>query len=166
MKHETMVTLGFIFLLFLIYCCPYFMWFFVGIEILWEVITQLRQPIRRDSPSASPIDPLEAQTALFMYTKAEYLKSKEWQNKRKAVLKRDNYTCQNCKATGVPLHVHHKSGYDLIPNEPLSCLVTLCADCHKAEHDRHGYPKTYIDYMNWGYPSKNSKNVHLEPLNI
>lgn len=95
-----------------------------------------------------PINPLKR----FLDTKASYLKSSTWKTKRLQVLKRDNYTCQSCEATGVILHVHHMRDYKLIPNEPISSLVTLCASCHTQQHQFYGYPQTLADYYNWNAP--------------
>ena len=63
----------------------------------------------------------------------EYLKSEAWKRKRYVVLKRDNWTCQEC---GVPAtQVHHKKYAKYkIGKEPIKWLVSLCADCHKKEH--------------------------------
>lgn len=56
-------------------------------------------------------------------------------NTRQYVLKRDNYTCQCCKAhgKGVKLHVHHKESRQTGGNAPNN-LITLCEDCHKKIH--------------------------------
>jgi len=86
----------------------------------------------------------------FMMMKRDYLSSSVWDKKRKAVLSRDNYTCQHCGTTGLALDIHHIRGYNLIPNEPLSCLVAICRSCHTEEHDLRGYPQTYQEYMTWG----------------
>ena len=104
------------------------------------------------------IDHAKNQLTMFMWRKAEYLSSKEWKLKRIQVKDRDNYACQICGSTKV-LHVHHMSGYDLIPNEPISCLITLCNVCHKDQHDKIGYPKTYSDYMKFNHPIK-PNNIH------
>ena len=93
---------------------------------------------------------------LFMWKKAEYLSSKEWKTKRIQVKERDNHSCQNCGSTK-DLHVHHMSGYNLIPNEPISCLITLCNVCHKSEHEKVGYPKTYSDYMTFNHQFRKDK---------
>ena len=53
----------------------------------------------------------------------EYLKSEAWKRKRYVVLKRDNWTCQEC---GVPA--------TQIGKEPIKWLVSLCAECHKKKH--------------------------------
>ena len=63
----------------------------------------------------------------------KYLKSDDWKRKRYVVLKRDNWTCQEC---GVPAtQVHHKkyAKYQ-IGKEPIKWLVSLCAECHKKKH--------------------------------
>lgn len=60
----------------------------------------------------------------------EYLRSKEWKNKRQMVLNRDSFICQGClskKAT----QVHHLS-YAHVGNEPLFELVSLCENCHNS----------------------------------
>lgn len=62
----------------------------------------------------------------------EYLRSPEWQVKREAVLRRDDYKCQICNDTE-RLHVHHLT-YKRKFNEPLYDLVTLCETCHKIAH--------------------------------
>ena len=84
----------------------------------------------------------------FMFVKAKYLRSDEWAHKRSLVLLRDNNQCKKCGSTS-GLAVHHLSGYNLIPKEPITCLVTLCSKCHQKQHDKFGYPQTYKEYMNW-----------------
>jgi 5-methylcytosine-specific restriction endonuclease McrA len=61
-----------------------------------------------------------------------YLKSPEWKAKRKQVLKRDNYICQECGDRA--WQVHHKT-YKRIFNERLSDLISLCEDCHREIHN-------------------------------
>lgn len=104
------------------------------------------------------IDHDQNQLTSFMWRKAEYLTSKEWKLKRIQVKDRDNHACQVCGSTN-DLHVHHMSGYNLIPNEPISCLITLCNVCHKDQHNKIGYPKTYSDYMKFNHPIK-PNNIH------
>lgn len=71
------------------------------------------------------------------FSKAFY-RSKEWQNTREYILKRDSYLCVKC---GKPAEeVHHKIkltpsnindvNITMNPNN----LISLCKDCHMAEH--------------------------------
>jgi 5-methylcytosine-specific restriction endonuclease McrA len=65
-----------------------------------------------------------------------------WDEKRKQVLKRDNYECQNCgvdedthkKRRGFSLHVHHivplREFDDVTEANRLENLVSVCASCH------------------------------------
>jgi hypothetical protein len=60
---------------------------------------------------------------------------KSYYNVKQYILDRDNYTCQNCKATDTKLHVHHivyrsKGGTDTPSN-----LITLCISCHDKVHN-------------------------------
>lgn len=71
-------------------------------------------------------------------SKREYMKSQEWNTRRLAVLKRDQYTCQLCSIDSVPLDVHHIT-YANLGSEPLTDLVALCRHCHDSIHDKHGY---------------------------
>ena len=63
----------------------------------------------------------------------EYLKSDAWQRKRYVVLKRDNWTCQECGAKATEVH-HMKYAKYQIGKEPIDWLVSLCSPCHRAKH--------------------------------
>lgn len=57
-------------------------------------------------------------------------------NTKVFVLHRDNYTCQKCKKTKIPLQVHHiifrsRGGSDRSEN-----LITLCVKCHSDVHSK------------------------------
>jgi 5-methylcytosine-specific restriction endonuclease McrA len=94
----------------------------------------------------TPIEPIPSKPTPLDYdpdkiqyhSKQDYLKSPAWQTRRKAILKRDNYTCQKCNTNQVPLEVHHLH-YRNFTEEPLSDLVSLCRSCHQSIHDNHGY---------------------------
>ena len=88
----------------------------------------------------------------FMYIKHQYLRSIEWDTKRKLCLARHNYACARCKTDGITLEVHHLFGYNLIPNEPQEALVPLCRTCHEIQHKKYRYPSTFKDYMEWNKP--------------
>ena len=62
-------------------------------------------------------------------TYMEYMASDVWDKKRRRILKRDDYTCQHCRATNKPLDVHHLT-YKHLFKEPLKDLISLCRDCH------------------------------------
>lgn len=64
---------------------------------------------------------------------AEYLKTDHWQNMRRKMLKRAGFSCQLCNASGVSLHVHHRT-YERRGQEAYSDLIVLCADCHETFH--------------------------------
>ncbi|XVH33884.1 HNH endonuclease (plasmid) [Haloferacaceae archaeon DSL9] len=68
----------------------------------------------------------------------------DWDRRRKAVYKRDNYTCKirGCNARGgrfgnAELHCHHIIPKSRGGSHNLDNLMTLCAQCHSAVH---GYP--------------------------
>lgn len=55
---------------------------------------------------------------------------------RTAVYERDNFTCQECGARGVPLNAHHIKHWQHHPDLrfDVSNGVTLCEDCHAKKH--------------------------------
>lgn len=57
---------------------------------------------------------------------------------RKEVLKRDNYTCQDCGKQGGFLQAHHIKHFALFPElrTELSNGITLCKTCHKKAHKK------------------------------
>jgi len=57
----------------------------------------------------------------------------EYRNWRKKVLKRDNYTCQDCYMTGIQLHADHIKPFILYPESRFDVENgrTLCFPCHK-----------------------------------
>lgn len=64
----------------------------------------------------------------------DYLKTYDWNETRKTVLKETNYKCQLCGAKNVKLNVHHNT-YENIGNEHREDLIVLCDDCHKKFHN-------------------------------
>ena len=55
---------------------------------------------------------------------------------RKQVLERDGWRCQRC---GCPrnLQVHHQKSRSRLGDDAAKNLITLCANCHRAEHEFH-----------------------------
>lgn len=61
-----------------------------------------------------------------------------WDQIKKEVKKRDNYTCRRCNTRHPPnspyLKVHHKKPLSKGGKTVKSNLVTLCRKCHKVKH--------------------------------
>lgn len=72
---------------------------------------------------------------------AEKLKDPRWQRKRLEIMKRDNFTCQDCRSETKTLNVHHRLYIPGIEpwNYPDYLLITLCEECHKKEGE--GWPR-------------------------
>ncbi|SDZ78869.1 HNH endonuclease [Haloplanus vescus] len=64
----------------------------------------------------------------------------DWDERRRRVYQRDNYTCQLCGRGGGPhgnleLHAHHRVPISQGGSHDLSNLTTLCRECHNRQHD-------------------------------
>lgn len=70
---------------------------------------------------------------------------------RKAVFKRDNYTCQICGQVGGSLNAHHLEGYtnNLKLRITLSNGVIMCKKCHDNFHHQYGYNNTKEQYKEY-----------------
>ncbi len=77
----------------------------------------------------------------FTIDKEAYLRSPQWQDIRRVILRRDQYTCCKCGIDGVPLEIHHIT-YKRLGHEHYSDLASLCRDCHQSIHDKYGYDYT------------------------
>lgn len=80
---------------------------------------------------------------------AEKLKDPRWQKKRLEIFQRDNFTCQWCQATTIPLAVHHlKYLTDTNPwDYPDELLLTLCENCHSNEKYRATVQQRLLDIL-------------------
>lgn len=58
----------------------------------------------------------------------------DWDERRKRVLERDDYECQQCGATDTVLQVHHLTPISEGGGHELSNLETVCQSCHADEH--------------------------------
>lgn len=73
---------------------------------------------------------------------ANKLLDPRWQKKRLEVLNAAGWKCSRCGASDKTLHVHHP--HYIAGREPWDYddLISLCDDCHKAEHpDKQRKPK-------------------------
>ncbi len=75
------------------------------------------------------------------FDKEAYLRSPQWQDIRRIILRRDQYACCKCGNDGVPLEIHHIT-YARLGHEHYSDLASLCRTCHQSVHDKHGYSYT------------------------
>lgn len=61
----------------------------------------------------------------------------DWEIRKKAVHRNNDYTCQDCgaeAAQGKQLHVHHIRHLSNGGSNCLSNLTTLCVECHNKQH--------------------------------
>ena len=56
-----------------------------------------------------------------------------WPKTRAQALARDDARCTRC-GSATDLHVHHVQAVSAGGSNTLANLVTLCEDCHRAEH--------------------------------
>jgi hypothetical protein len=63
----------------------------------------------------------------------EYLTTPEWQETKKAQLKRANCRCQVCNSNEKSLNVHHRT-YENRGEETYKDLIVLCQNCHETFH--------------------------------
>lgn len=66
----------------------------------------------------------------------DYLKSDEWQNKRKLVIIRDWWRCKCCNSTK-QLNVHHRTYKTIHTPEEINDLTLLCNRCHSLIHSHN-----------------------------
>ena len=75
-------------------------------------------------------------------------KSRRWQRKKRRILRRDKYLCQNCMRYGrhrERTDVHHIIHADERPDLWFDNdnLVSLCRGCHNKMHPEKGGKKVY-----------------------
>lgn len=93
----------------------------------------------------------------------QWYDSPEWRHKRKDVLVKHKYECQECKKRGKhtrATHVHHVKHLDKYPEYALDEYVTeggttiknlvpLCSECHMKEHGYQHKPKEPLTKERW-----------------
>ena len=95
------------------------------------------------------------------------IRGRQWRERRRLVLERDNYECQKC-GSDLDLHIHHKKSVSKFPElvNELGNLLTLCKHCHyqlhfpKENSANSVKPRTGNAELNSLYPSgRNDKCV-------
>ena len=121
----------------------------LGLALLYDIYksTQTKPRPKSTTIPKPPTPSLD----IYRYTKRKYLKSPEWQSRRKLSLQAASYSCEMCGTTGTTLHIHHIS-YANLYNEPLSDLACVCEDCHDRIHSFHGFPQSVEEYSTFHAP--------------
>ncbi len=68
-------------------------------------------------------------------TKPVWLERAQYSELRHAILRRDGWRCQVC-GTRLHLEVHHQQFRSHSGGDAEENLITLCHNCHSAEHGR------------------------------
>lgn len=73
---------------------------------------------------------------------SNFYKTAKWKRKREKILRRDEYLCRECVRYGKTTEattVHHINQLEHHPEFALANynLVSMCAKCHDAMHDRN-----------------------------
>lgn len=92
---------------------------------------------------------------------AEHIKSAQWRNTRKDILRMRGSACERCGRAGSArdLDVHHKT-YERLGRERASDLEVLCRPCHReadrirADAARQRSERAYYDARLEGWASK------------
>lgn len=71
--------------------------------------------------------------------------SRKFYNKRNFILKRDNFTCQECNKNNKTFAIHHID-YDK-NNNSLNNLITLCVSCHSKTNFNRNDWKPYFNIL-------------------
>lgn len=100
-----------------------------------------------------------------------FYKSTAWKSKRRNILRRDDYRCQECKRYGKSITattVHHIEPLKDKPELRLegSNLVSLCGKCHERMHDRDNNTLTplgveWVRRKNCGYINRKQRRKSL-----
>jgi 5-methylcytosine-specific restriction endonuclease McrA len=65
------------------------------------------------------------------------LDREEYEALRRRVMERDGWRCQSCGSQR-DLHVHHMKPRSQLGHDALENLITLCASCHRRQHEGCG----------------------------
>jgi 5-methylcytosine-specific restriction endonuclease McrA len=98
-------------------------------------MTQTQQTIECRSPECSnTFTQKNRQHAFCCASCRRATRGADWYIIRKAAIRRDGSTCQDCGDTGCALDVHHIIALYLGGTNLLCNLMTLCKPCHRLRH--------------------------------
>ena len=64
----------------------------------------------------------------------EILSGYRYEVRRRQVLQRDGFCCVSCGSAHC-VEVHHKTKRSVLRDDRTTNLITLCENCHRAEHE-------------------------------
>ena len=99
--------------------------------MIQEIIEKTEREIQEKLALLKILDEKRAEKLISSSDYQEYINSKEWEETRARIFKRDNYHCVIC-GTGKNLSCHHIT-YENLGNEKDADLITICQDCHNKE---------------------------------
>jgi hypothetical protein len=77
-----------------------------------------------------------ARSRFFFFGQSPRLMPEGWQITRRRIFARDNYTCQYCGATNVPLACDHRLPHSRGGSNEPENLVTACVRCNSRKHTK------------------------------
>lgn len=95
-------------------------------------------------------------------------KSFEYKRWRRAVFKKDNYTCQCCgRNRKIKINAHHLDGYNWCVEKRFDKEngVTLCEDCHREFHYKYGYGNNTKEQLS-EYMSIKLGNLDIQEIKV
>ena len=99
-----------------------------------QTATTTKQIECRNSGCDNMFTPKNAQHGFCSEQCRRAARGAQWGKIRKAALRRDGYTCQDCTAKDCRLEVHHCIPLCMGGDNRLYNLLTLCSGCHKLRH--------------------------------
>lgn len=74
----------------------------------------------------------------------DYLRSEDWQERRKEIMEEADWECEQCSEKATQLH---HLNYDNLGYEQLGVdVIPLCKNCHEEIHNKGG---EYGEYKEW-----------------
>ena len=93
-------------------------------------------PVKNIIVETAEFDPHKLKNPDIQGTGYQHGDAMGFYNVKAAVLSRDNYTCQICKAQNTQLQVHHIQFRSQGGSNSMENLITLCKECHEKIHKK------------------------------